>query len=65
MVDEVPNRDTGCEFGKPANVITVVMGRDEVIDLRDTRILRRGHDAPGVPGGGGAAVSGIDQKRLA
>src|SRR5712691_11620201 len=65
MVDELFDGDARRELGQTADMITVVMGGDQVIDLRDSSVLDRGHDAISVTDGGGASVSSIDEDRLA
>ena len=45
-------------------MIAVVMGYDQVIDRRDSCVLRRRHNSFGVTHRGCAAVSGIDEHRL-
>src|SRR5438874_530594 len=59
MVDEFLDRNARGELGKSADVISVKMSGDHVIDLRHTRIPDRGHDAIGVAGRGITAVSRV------
>ncbi len=48
-----------------AEMIVVPMRRDQMIDLRQTGILDRRHDAIGVARGRRPDIAGIDQHRFA
>ena len=62
MIHEIANREVGRHLGRAADVVEVVVRRDEVVDLLQTRVRRGGGDAPGV---NGARMAGIDEHRLA
>ena len=65
MIDEVPDRNTGREFPHAAKMIAVPVGRDQVIDLVETGVSDRSHDATDIPSGSGAPISRIHEQRLA
>ena len=62
MVDEVANRHLRQQLGKSADVVAVVVGGDQMIDLLDARIGRSGNDARGVAAV--ARIAGVDEQRL-
>ena len=57
VIDKVCDRDPLRELAEAADVIAVVMGRNQVIDARHACALRRGGDAVGVACGAGASVA--------
>jgi hypothetical protein len=62
VVDELPDRDPVRHFDHAAEMITVPMRGDEMIDLGEMSILRRRHDALGIPLRRiGSEVPGIDE----
>ena len=65
MIDELFDRHARRELGKAADMIRVIVRRDQMIDLRDAGVPGRGHDAIGVTDRGGADVSRVDEDRLA
>jgi hypothetical protein len=65
VVDELLDGNPRRELGKAADVIAVVVRRNQVIDLREPGVLDGRHDAVGVADSGGARVPGINQDRLA
>ena len=65
VIDEVSNRHACRELGEATHVIAVPVGRDEVIDLRDARIARGGHDAAGVARRRRSPVPRVDEQRFA
>ena len=65
VVDELSDGNPRRELGKAADVIAVVVRRDQMIDLRDPGVLDGRHDAVGVADRGGARVPGIDEDRFA
>src|SRR5207237_6056096 len=64
VVDEFFDRYPLSKFGKAADMITVVMRDDQMIDRRHSRVLRRRHNSFGVTHRGWAAVSGVDEHRF-
>src|ERR1700678_3979599 len=64
MVDEIPDRQTRGERWYAAHMIGVIVGDDQIVDLRDARSLRHGGDPIGVPAIE-ARKARIDQNTLA
>ena len=62
MIDERADRDAFGQLLEPADMVDVVVGREQVVDPAETCIRDRRHDAVGVPATGVAAV---DEERLA
>ena len=65
VVDEVPNRDPLRQLRHPAKMVPVPVGRDEVIDLLQSGVRDRRHDATHIAVGARASVARVDQQRLA
>src|SRR5262245_36574753 len=65
MIDEFHDRYARRKLGESANVIAVIVSRDEVVDLRQPGILCCSSNALGITNGGGPAVSRIDENRFA
>ncbi len=65
VIDEVPDRNAGRQLGQTAHVIAVPVCRHEVIDPREARVVRRGHDAAGVSRCSRSRVSCVDQQGFA
>ena len=62
MIDEGSDRDTFRQLDQVADVIDVIVRRDEVVDLFHARVGDGGHDPVQIPGSGEA---GVDDRRLA
>ena len=58
------NRHPGNEFLHTAEVISVVVGRHQVVDLFQPGVLDRRRDALGIANSAGAAVAGVDEHVL-
>src|SRR5262245_42690951 len=66
MVDVMLDRDALGDLGHAAEMVTMPMRRDEMINLRETGILGGCHDALGVADGSlRSSVAGIDQDGFA
>jgi len=65
VVNEVPDRDLPSKLLHRAVMVSMPVGRDQMIDLSDTGVTHRAYDSTGIPGRSLAAVSSVDQKRLA
>jgi hypothetical protein len=61
VVDEMPNRNPAGELRHRAEVVTVPMRRDQVIDARHSRVVDRRHDPISIARGCGAAIARINQ----
>src|SRR5438093_7312983 len=64
VIDEFFNGNSSGKFGETANVISMIVRRDQMIDGGDSRVLRGCDDPFGVAYRAGAAVSGIDEHRF-
>ena len=64
MVDEAADGDLRGELGDAADVVDVIVGDDEVVDLADASLLAEGDDAVGVAGVGGGPA-GVDEEAFA
>jgi hypothetical protein len=64
VVDETLDRNPTGKLRHRTEVIAMPVRRDQIIDLHDARVFRRGEDALGVAKGRRAAVAAIDQHRL-
>ena len=65
MINVLLDRQAPRHFGQPAEMIAMVVRDDHVIDLRDSRVLRRRRNAPGIAHRRRCRVPGINQHRLA
>jgi hypothetical protein len=65
VVDEVLDGNPRGEFRDTSHVISVIVSRHQVIDLRSACILDGFEDAAGVTGCRAVAVSRIDEQRFA
>src|SRR6185369_17243316 len=65
VVDELLDGNPRRELGKAADVIAVVVRRNQMIDLRDPGVLDGRHEAVRVAHIGAARVPGINEDRLA
>ena len=65
VVDEIPDGDARCELGHAAKMIAVPVRGDQIVDLREARILDGGHDAFGISDRARAGVPRIDEHRCA
>ena len=61
VIDVVPDRHTRRHLRHPAKVIAVPVRRDQVIDLREPRILDRRHNPPRIATRRRATVPGVDE----
>jgi hypothetical protein len=64
VVDEVTDGDPPRQRRHPAEVIAVVVRRDQMIDLRQARIRHGRGNPPRVPDGAGAAVPRVNEERF-
>jgi len=65
MIDELANLDPGSQFRHSAEVITVPMRRDQMIDLLQPGVFDRILDAFRIANRSRAIVARIDQQRFA
>ena len=68
MIDKVPDGDAFREIGNATEMIAVVVGNNQVIDLPEAGVVDGSDDALGVPALAceiAARVSRIDEQRLA
>jgi len=65
MVDEVADREPARHLRHRAEMVTVIVRRDQVIDAGHAGVARRRNDPFGIARGAWPAVSGVDEQRLA
>src|SRR6267143_1552950 len=65
MVDEIPDRNTPCEFGHATKMVAVPMCRYQIVDLRKPGLFHGGHNSACISDRSRAAVSRIDKYGLA
>src|SRR5580704_8184532 len=64
MIDELSNRNFRSQLSQAAEMITVPVGDDQMIDLPQASVLDRILDAARIAGSRSAGVPGVDQQRL-
>ena len=65
VVDELADREPARHLRHRAEMVTVVVRRDQVIDAGHAGVARRRDDPVGIPRGARPAVAGVDEQRLA
>ena len=65
VVNEVPDRDLPSQLLHRAVMVSMPVGRDQVVDLSDTGVAHCAYDSTGISGRPLSAISRVDQKRLA
>jgi hypothetical protein len=64
VINEVPDRHALSQGRHPAEVIAVIVRRDQVVDLLQTRVTDGRRNPIRVASRGGSAVPGVHQERL-
>lgn len=64
MINEPADRNAAGDLRHRAKVIGVVVGGNQMVDLRETGILDRGHDAIRIAHRRWSPVAGVDEQRL-
>jgi hypothetical protein len=65
VVDELFDGNPRRELRKPADMIAVIVRRNQMIDLGDSSVFGGRHDAVGVADSGSAGISSVDEDRFA